>query len=117
MKLPNYWRNVSIDTKGESGLTYTGSFEIKCILSHQDLFDLEKMYQTLLPMGTTSEELKIKASVIAELSVRIKSGPLWWTESNQGRKLIDTEPLYDLMQAISKTVEEFKEELKASSEL
>lgn len=92
--------SINLDVIGERTKSrFLGTFRIKAVLTHADVIAIERMYAQLLPRssGDISEDAKLRASTIAELSVRILEGPEWWNGSRSGQLLIDREPLYQLL--------------------
>ena len=112
-KIPDYIKTVVLDANGEvTKSRWTGTFRVKCILSHADRFALERIYTQLLPSDTgVDEEVKIKAATIAELSVRVVDGPEWWNSTRQGQLMVDTTPIYELIGLVVKASEEWSHEL------
>src|ERR1019366_469199 len=99
-KLPEQIVTVFLDSIGDRTKTrWTGSFRIKCVLTHADRFALERMYAALLPSREreVDEEVKLRAATIAELSVRVVDGPEWWQGTRGGQLMTDKDPLYDLI--------------------
>lgn len=99
-KMPDTIMSIVLDVTGEKTKSrFMGTFRIKAVLTHADVIAIERMYSQLLPRTTsdTSEDAKLRASTIAELSVRIVDGPEWWNGTRYGQLLIDREPLYQLL--------------------
>lgn len=112
-KVPNIIRTVNLDSTGEvSKNKFLGTFQVKAILNHADEFAMERMYAKLVVKEEfMKEEQKIRAAVIAELSVRIVNAPDWWNASSNGQTLADKQPLYDLAQLCSEAYLEWSKEL------
>jgi hypothetical protein len=119
VKLPSIYKTVTIDCLGDvTKQRWTGSFEVKAILSNADRFEIERIYSKLMPVGTTpSEEQKIEASTIAELAVRVASGPSWWDSTRGGQLMAEMNPLYDLMQECSKAQKAWSDEVDKMAEM
>jgi hypothetical protein len=117
--LPQMQAQIQLDSEGERTKSrWLGSFTVKRILTHADRFAIERMYSFLLPKDVnTSEEMKVRAATIAELAVRIVSGPQWWEGSNSGQMLVDSNPLYDLLSLCADAEEAWNKELEANSKL
>jgi len=99
-KIPDTIMSIVLDVTGEKTKSrFMGTFRIKAVLTHADVIAIERMYSQLLPRTTsdTSEDAKLRASTISELSVRIVDGPEWWNGTRYGQLLIDREPLYQLL--------------------
>lgn len=113
-KVPDRIASLTLDSAGEVTKTkYIGTFRIKAVLTHGDRLQLERFYASLLPKNTetVSEEMKVRAATIAELSVRVIDGPGWWTDSNNGLLLLDAEPLYDLLMQCNSAYEDWLKRL------
>ena len=112
-KLPNIYATVSIDAIGEKTKSrWIGSFNVKRVLSHADVMEFERMYSRLIPKGVDpSEERRIQAATLAELTVRIVSGPSWWDSTQGGQLMVDMEPLYQLMIECSKEEKAWSDEI------
>lgn len=113
-KLPDIVKYVSLDSIGDvTGQKYVGSFRIKVILSHDDRFTIERTYKQMLPDDKgVVDEIKLKCGGISELESRIVEAPAWWKDSRNGRDLVDSTPIYDLLVAVSEQYENWKQELK-----
>lgn len=100
-RIPDYFTIINLDSVGEvTKSRWIGTFKVKCVLTHMDRMALERVYTELLPPKANenaSEDIKLRAATIAELSVRVIEGPEWWNASRNGQLLVDSEPLYDLM--------------------
>ena len=117
-KIPDYIRTVVLDCDGEvTKSRWIGTFRIKAILSHADTFAIERMYSKMLPAGTTpTEEMKVRAAVIAELSTRIVEGPDWWNSTRHGQLMVDSEPLYKLAVKCKEENDKWNAELNSASQ-
>ena len=112
-KIPDYIRTIVLDCEGEvTKSRWIGTFKIKAVLSHADTFAVERMYARLLPSNTTpNEDMKIRAAVISELSVRVLEGPEWWNSTRYGQMMVDSEPLYKLAVKCKEENDKWNEEL------
>jgi hypothetical protein len=91
---------------------WVGQFQVKAVLAHSDRFQLERLYNQLIPKdGEVAEDIKLRAATIAELSVRIVKGPRWWDETASGQLMVDMDPLYDLLVLCNKESKNWSEEL------
>lgn len=111
---------VNLDSVGDvTGSKFMGTFKIKCILTHADRFELERLYGEMIPrsLDTVPEDLKNKAATIAQLAVTVVQGPSWWYESRQGRNMADTAPLYDLLILCDKSTKDWLDALKKNSDV
>ena len=117
-KLPDMIATVTLDSTGERTKSrFIGSFQIKRLLTHADRFALERVYASLLPAREReiSEDERLKAAAIAELSVRVVSGPTWWEGSRNGQLLVDAQPLFDLAILCEKEEKRWSELLEESA--
>lgn len=117
-KIPDTIRMVAIDCTGElTKSRWIGEFRAKAILSHADKFKLERIYAELMPENDkfVKENDKIRAAIIAELSVTIVDGPEWWSATRGGQLMADDTPLYELMGACKKMQEKWSNDLEASA--
>ena len=112
-KVPDIIRPIYLQSLGEiTKQKYFGTFRIKVILTQRERLLVEREYSALLPSDKgASEENKLRAAVLAELSVRIAESPDWWKNSDYGRELLDSQPLWDLMVSIDKERNAWQEEL------
>jgi len=117
-KLPDILKHSNLDSIGEiTGQKYFGSFKIKVILTHDERFAIERTYKRLLPDDKgVEQEISLRAAGIAELDQRIVEAPKWWIDSRNGRDLVDSQPIYDLVVAVNKLYEEWRSELNKTVE-
>lgn len=119
IKIPDYIRMVQLDSMGEvTKERWIGTFQVKAVLTHADRFQLERMYNQLIPKdGEVSEDIKLRAASIAELSVRVVKGPRWWDETASGQLMVDMDPLYDLLVQCNKESKNWSEELDKAAQM
>lgn len=113
-KLPDIVKYVSLESIGEiTGQKYAGSFRLKVLLTHDERFAIERTYKQMLPDDKgVEQEIKLKCGGIAELEQRIVEAPNWWKDARNGRDLVDSQPIYDMLLHLSEKYEEWKAELK-----
>jgi hypothetical protein len=115
-KIPQYIVPISLDSIGERTKSrWSGTFYVKCILTHMDEFNIERVYSDLIPKNPSrdlGDELIMRAETIAQLSSRIVQGPAWWDTSRGGKDLIDSNPLYDLLGECYKATKKWDEDLE-----
>lgn len=114
-KLPDMTAMVTLDSVGEKTQSrFMGQFKIKRILTHADMFQLERVYAQLLPSREReiNEDQRLKAAAIAELSVRVVEGPPWWEGSKFGQLMVDAQPLYDLAMLCSEEEKRWSKQLE-----
>ena len=104
IKIPDYISTITLESTGEvTKSRYNGTFRVKVVLTHSDRFKLERNYAEFLPPNVQEvpDELKTRAATLAELNVRITEAPQWWWDSGQGRNMVDSTPLYDMLRQIN----------------
>lgn len=62
------------------------------------------------------QEIALRAAGIAELEQRLVEFPNWWANSRNGRDLVDSQPIYDLVVAVNQLYEEWRQELNKTVE-
>jgi hypothetical protein len=103
-KLPDHIVTLYLDSMGDrTKARWFGSFRVKCVLTNADRFALERMYASLMPSREREidEEVRLRAAAIAELSVRIIDGPPWWSATQGGQLMADSQPIYDLAMMVN----------------
>lgn len=113
-RLPNAFAPANIDVEGD--LTHTrwiGSFNLKRILTWKDRFEIERIYKEYLQDDSSVKDplIIINASALAELRVRIQSGPPWWEATNFGLELIDKTPIHALMAEVKRLNDSWDKEV------
>lgn len=113
-KLPDVIKTFSINATGEiTKLPYVGVFRAKIILTNADRIEIERKYNMLLSSDSTaSENIKLRASALAELEVRVLDGPRWWQDSLSGKNLIDIEPIWAILIKINELAAEWQKEVE-----
>lgn len=99
-KIPDHITTVQIDCEGDiTKSRFIGTFKVKAVLSHADRFAAERFYGSLVPSNTSgmTEELKVRATALAELKARVVEGPEWWSGTRDGLLLVDSTPIYELL--------------------
>ena len=117
-KIPDIVKYVDLQSIGEiTQNRYAGGFKIKALLTHDERFRIERTYKNFLPDDNgINRDVSLRAAGIAELDQRIVEAPAWWTQSRNGRDLIDSQPIYDLIVAVNEKYEEWKIELNKTVE-
>lgn len=122
MELPKKERSFILDHIGEStGFKYDGTFTVKALLSIRDKRSIEVEKSTLkADLVNPTEELITMAHVLANLRVRIITGPSWWMQSAGGLNLEDDEVMYVLYNKVIEQekswLKEVRDQVKESSE-
>lgn len=113
--MPDIYGTIHLDSIGDKTETrWVGTFKIKRVLTHGDYLAIERNYASLVPPKDrdVSEEMKLRAAAIAELAVRVIDSPPWWEGSQDGRNLLDAQPLWDLIAACNEEEKRWFEQLK-----
>lgn len=112
--LPSTKKSVFLNTQGEkTGVMYVGNFTIKCVLSHNDIFAIERAYSYMLPAhAEINTDNKTRAALLAELSVRVIDAPTWWGTTDMMRELVDIKPITDLMLLCKEAEDKWYKDLK-----
>lgn len=92
-------RDFSMHVVGDkTGELYPGNFSVYRRLTHRQELVRDKITRELLgnnPSGA-SERAISQAEILAELSVSIVEGPVWWKESNGGLDLADDNVIQEM---------------------
>ena len=103
MKINNEPIYVTLDgCKGAlTGADYAeGQFLIKPYLTHREKNDVLRLTELLLQKIERNQDAILFYSAIAQLAFHIVEAPSWW--GDKGLDLVDTEPVWALMQEIYK---------------
>lgn len=113
MSLPSFTTSVVIDVEGDvTKSRWTGTFTVKRIITHQERFDIEKYFRSYLPDSTSvSETIRNRATVLAELRVRVITGPSWWEGTNYGLDSVDVSHIYELLSKCAEATAQWHKEL------
>jgi len=112
--LPDIISTVHLDCIGETTKSrWTGTFTVKCVLSHSERFAKTRMFAALMPakIDLAEEGDKLSAEVLAQLSVRVASGPAWWDATGAGQLMTDLDPLVELLRLCQQAAEEWSKKL------
>lgn len=111
--LPDIIKRFYFNQTGEvTGMNYAGYFAVKVVLTLGEKLEVEKKYAQLLPNDkNANSENKLIAATLAELDVRVVEGPSWWTRSQSGQQILDTQIIWGLMIKIQELTEEWKKEV------
>lgn len=113
MKLPPFQVPITIDVLGDLTKTrWIGNFVIKRVLTHRDKFDIEKWYKRYLEDDSVAgNKAKINASALAELRVRVVTGPPWWEGTDFLLDCIDETPIAELLAECAKAYKNWEKEV------
>lgn len=112
MDLPKKERTFSFNhVSEESGLTYEGTFTIKCKLNVSEKYQLELEKSRLMSdMLNPSNGLMGLAIALSTLRVRIVDGPNWWAQG-KGMNIEDEDVLVALFEKVETECMEWRKEL------
>jgi hypothetical protein len=114
MLLANNEYTFHFKGKGETTQEqYHGDFVVKCVLSNAE--QVEAAIRTDRYNGgskTLADGFKVFNRIIAELELRIKKAPTWWTESRGGWDLHDANIVHEVFAEVMKSQDVWTERLK-----
>jgi hypothetical protein len=112
MDLPKKERTFGFSyVSDESGLTYDGTFTVKCKLNVAEKYQLELEKSRLMSdMANPSNGLMGIAIALSTLRVRIVDGPNWWTQG-KGLNIEDEDVLVALFERVETECMEWRKEL------
>jgi hypothetical protein len=113
MFLPSIETQVEFECTGETtSKRYSGSFTIKCVLNN---FEATEVILRSDRYNGGSQTLPVQTALfnraIAELELRIKSSPDWWSKSDSGRLIYDQNVVFELFNKALEAQQEWKERL------
>mgnify|MGYP003601432438 CR=1 FL=1 len=117
MNLPKNEKSFSIDKVGEvTGFKYQGEFVVKCALSLADkrLIEIEKS-RLSMDLQNPTANLDALSRLIANLRVRVISGPEWFNQQVQSMSILDEEIAFEVFASCLKASEDWIKELKQNS--
>lgn len=118
MFLTNNEHKFYLKAKGEkTAEAFEGDFTTKCILNQQE--QVEVALRTDRYNGgskTISPTHALINRTVAELEVRMIKAPTWWTDSDSGRLLYDTNILFDVFTETMKGEKVWADRLKGEVE-
>lgn len=104
----------------ETGETFAGKFTVKTRLSHAEKVNQDVIRRNMLgaqPNGATAGELASNTcEILAQLAVRVVTSPSWWTGSNNGQDLYDSNVLVEVFTNAIKAETDAKVELKKAAD-
>ena len=116
--LPKNEKTFLFNKVGEvTGVTYEGQFVVKCALSLGDkrLIEIEKS-RLSADLQNPTGNLDAISRVIANLRVRVISGPEWYNQQVSTMTIIDEEIVFDVYAECLKASDEWMKELKKDSQ-
>ena len=118
MSLPKNESTFDFEHIGELyGKKYEGQFTVKCVLNLADkrALEIEKSRLTADLLNPTGN-LSALGSVIANLRVRVISGPDWFTQAIMTLDILDEEVVFELYGKCLDKSEEWRESVKVKAE-
>ena len=109
---------VQVSIVGEdTGNPYNGKFKVKTLLTRRDHFVADERRRILVGANAASvaNSVNAEAFMMGQLVVRIVEAPKWWTDSDGGLDLEDSNLVGELFSLVMKAEEERKENLKKES--
>jgi hypothetical protein len=117
INLPKNEKTFMFSKVGEvTGMKYEGQFTVKCALSLADkrLIEIEKSRLSADLMNPTGN-LDAISRVIANLRVRVITGPEWYNQQVNTMNILDEDIVFDVYGECLKAAEEWMKELKKES--
>lgn len=113
MDLPKKERTFSFDFNSlESGLTYEGTFTVKCKLNVGEKYQLELEKSRLMSdMINPTNGLAGMAIAISTLRAKIADGPNWWLQG-RGIGIEDEDALVALYEKVEEECSNWRKELE-----
>lgn len=113
MFLPPVETQIEFECTGETtSKRYSGSFTIKSVLNNFELTDV--VLRTDRYNGgsqTIPAQIALFNRAIAELEIRVKSAPDWWSKSDSGRLIFDQNVVFELFAKVLEAQKEWKDRL------
>jgi len=108
-------RPISIHLQGDkTNETFTGTFHVLERLSHRLELLKDRKYRELLgsDLQNASEDNKLRAEILAELTVAFTVVPDWFKDSGWGMDLVDNNILVKIYEEILKARKDVMDELQ-----
>jgi hypothetical protein len=85
------------DTVGENtGKTYSGTFKVHKYLTNKERSAVSRFLEVLCKDIERDTNLILLMQAIAHMKIHTLEAPSWWTESENGLNLMDTEPVFKI---------------------
>ena len=113
MFLPPIETQIEFECTGETtSKRYSGSFTVKCVLNN---FEATEVILRSDRYNGGSQTLPVQTALfnraIAELELRVKSAPEWWSKSDSGRLIFDQNVVFELFNKALEAQKEWKDRL------
>lgn len=107
----------SINVTAVSGENYAGTFKVRKRLSHGQTLRRDELRRELLGARGDSapETMQKNAIILSVCAAHIIDAPRWWTQNSNGLDLLDSEPVMEVFDEISKIVQAVEDELTAKA--
>lgn len=117
MFLPSTETQFEFECTGETtSKRYSGSFTIKSVLNN---FESAEVVMRADRYNGGSQTLPVQTALfnraIAELEMRIKASPDWWTKSDSGRLMYDQNVVFELFNKVLEAQKEWKDRLNTEA--
>ena len=116
--LPKNERSFDLDVTGDTtGISYKGTFTVKCVLNMTGRHALE-LEKTRLMADYANPSTGLAGIAIALSSIRAKIvvGPAWWKDSDKGSTIIDENVVMALYDECNKAETAWRDSLKKDAE-
>lgn len=116
--LPKIERSFEVDfVGGSTGLTYKGTFTVRCVLNigQKHAVELEKSRLTGDHRNPTNGLSNI-AVTLAEIHGRVVEAPAFWKDSKGGSDILDEDLVYEIYSKCMDLEDQWKSELKKVGE-
>jgi hypothetical protein len=116
--LPNNEYIFHFKSKGEkSGDWYEGSFTVACVLNNLEQMEVAiRTDRYNAGSRTLPEQFKLFNRIMAELELRIKKAPTWWTENNHGWALFDANIVHEIFNKAMEAEKVWSDRLKEKAD-
>lgn len=117
MFLPSTETQIEFECTGETtSKRYSGSFTIKSVLNN---FEATEVILRADRYNGGSQTLPVQTALlnraIAELEIRVKSSPDWWSKSDSGRLIYDQNVIFELFNKVLEAQKEWKDKLSSEA--
>lgn len=106
----------TISSVGEvTGKPYSGSFKVKTITTQRDLFRIDEIRRQILGSNPNGAAPAIyqDAIIMAQLNIKIIEAPSWWTDSEYGQDLEDSNIIGEIYSLLVKAENERRDQLQS----
>jgi hypothetical protein len=113
MLLPQIETQIEFECTGETtSKRYSGSFTVKSVLNN---FEATEVALRTDRYNGGSQTIPVQIALfnraVAELELRVKSSPEWWSKSDSGRLIFDQNVVFELFNKVLEAQKEWKDRL------